>query len=99
MNVRKTEPKALPVIPPCEYVYHVVRYVTKLGKGCWKVRTVRYASYELRLRHHGDDGMYFASETVANDVKNVKEKYEKDVQVHVPSYYSNQTAQENENAF
>ena len=84
MNVRKIEPVSLPTIPPCEYVYHVMRQTTKLGKICWKVRRVRYVSYELRLRHHGDDGLYFASEAVANDVKSVKEKYEKDVQVHAP---------------
>ena len=78
------QPVALPTIPPCEYVYHVVRSTSKLGKVIWKVRRVRYASYELRLAHHGDDGRYFASEAVANDVKAVKEKYEKDVQVHAP---------------
>ena len=89
MKTRKIEPLALPTIPPCEFVYHVMQYRTKLGKVCWKVRCVRYASYELRLRHHGDDGMYFASEAVANDVKSVKEKYDKDVQVHVPKAVNN----------
>ena len=89
MNVRKIESVALPTIPPCEFVFHVVRYTSKLGKVGWKIRRVRYASYELRLAHHGDDGLYFASETVASDVKSVKEKYEKDVQVHAPKAVNN----------
>ena len=76
--------KALPTIPDCEFVYHVVRRLSPLGKPFWVVLKVRYTSYVLRLRHHGDDGMYFASESVADDVRAVKEKYEKDVAVHVP---------------
>lgn len=77
-------PKALPTIPECEFVYHVVRYVSKLGNVSWKVRRVRYLSYKNRLAYCGDDGRYFASEAVANDVRAVKEKYEKDVAIHVP---------------
>ena len=78
------QPVALPTIPETEFVYHVVRRVSPMGKIQWLVRRVRYENYVLRLRHYGDDGMYFASEAVANDVKAVKEKYEKDVQIHVP---------------
>lgn len=75
-------PKALPTIPPCKYVYHVVRRVSPKGRVQWVVRRAMYNSYVLRLRHHGDDGMYFASEAVANDVKLVKERYQRDVAPH-----------------
>lgn len=81
---KTVKPKALPTIPQQQFVFHVVRQVSKLGKVTWGVRRVRYASYVLRLRHHGDDGLYFASDVVARDVAEVKQKYEKDVQIHVP---------------
>lgn len=79
MKRNEFSPKALPTIPECEYVYHVVRRVSLEGKTKWIVRRARYSSYVLRLRHHGDDGMYFASEKVANDVRNVKELYQRNV--------------------
>lgn len=82
MRKSNFQPLALPRIPECKYVYHVVRRVSPKGHIQWVVRRAMYQSYVLRLRHHGDDGMYFASESVANDVKAVKEKYEKDVMVH-----------------
>ena len=78
------QPVALPTIPETDFVYHVVRRVSPLGKVLWIVRRATYTSYVLRLRHHGDDGMYFASESVANDVAAVKQKYEKDVLIHAP---------------
>ena len=84
MRKKNFQPMALPTIPACEYVYHVVRRVSPLGNVFWIVLTVRYNSYELRLRYFGDDGLYFASSVVANDVKAVKQKYEKDVQLHAP---------------
>ena len=84
MKKTNFEPKALPTIPECEYVYHVIRRVSLYGGVKWIVRRAKYSSYVLRLRHEGDDGMYFASETVANDMKAVKEKYEKNVAPHVP---------------
>ena len=77
-------PLALPRIPYTgDPVYHAVRRVSPLGKPFWVVLTVQYASYVLRLRHHGDDGRYFASEAVARDYCAVKQKYERDVQPHV----------------
>ena len=79
MKKNDFEPKALPTIPECEYVYHVVRRVSLHGNVQWVVRRAMYSSYVLRLRHHGDDGLYFASETVANDVRAVKEQYNKNV--------------------
>lgn len=82
MKKNDFSPVALPTIPPCKYVYHVIRRVSPHGAVQWVVRRALYSSYVLRLRHHGDDGMYFASESVANDVKAVKEKYEKDVMIH-----------------
>ena len=84
MKKNDFQPVALPTIPETEFVYHVVRRVSPMGKIQWLVRRVRYENYVLRLRHYGDDGRYFASEAVANDVKAVKEKYERDVQIHVP---------------
>ena len=83
--MKKTiEPKALPTIPECEYVYHVIRRVSPHGDVKWVVRRAMYSSYVLRLRHHGDDGMYFASERVAKDYAEIKQKYEKDVAPHAP---------------
>lgn len=82
MKKNDFSPVALPTIPPCKYVYHVIRRVNPNGAVQWVVRRAMYSSYVLRLRHHGDDGMYFASESVANDVKAVKERYEKDVMIH-----------------
>lgn len=82
MKKNDFSPVALPTIPPCKYVYHVIRRVSPHGAIKWVVRRAMYSSYVLRLRHHGDDGMYFASESVANDVKAVKERYEKDVMIH-----------------
>lgn len=75
-------PLALPTIPPCKYVYHVIRRVSPNGAVQWVVRRAMYQSYVLRLRHHGDDGMYFASEIVAKDYAEIKQKYEKDVLIH-----------------
>ena len=77
------EPIARPTIPPCDVVYHAVRRVSPLGKATWIVRRARYKNYVLRLRHHGDDGRYFASESVAKDYCAVKQKYERDVQPHI----------------
>ena len=79
MRKRNFQPKALPRIPETDFVYHVCHRVSPLGKSVWTLRKVRYASYVLRLRYHGDDGLYFASEAVANDVRAVKEAYEKNV--------------------
>ena len=84
MKKNDFQPVALPTIPETEFVYHVVRRVSPMEKIQWLVRRVRYENYVLRLRHYGDDGMYFASETVANDVAAVKQKYEKDVLIHAP---------------
>ena len=84
MKKNNFQPVALPTIPETEFVYHVVRRVSPMEKIQWLVRRVRYENYVLRLRHHGDDGMYFASETVANDVAAVKQKYEQDVLIHAP---------------
>ena len=84
MSRKKIEPKALPTIPPCKYVYHVVRRVSPKGRVQWVVRRAMYNSYVLRLRHHGDDGMYFASEIVAKDYAEVKQKWERDVAPHAP---------------
>ena len=84
MSRKKIEPKALPTIPPCKYVYHVVRRVSPKGRVQWVVRRAMYNSYVLRLRYHGDDGMYFASEIVAKDYAEIKQKYEMDVAPHAP---------------
>ena len=82
MRISNFEPIALPTIPPCKYVYHVIRRVSPHGAVQWVVRRAMYSSYVLRLRHHGDDGMYFASELVAKDYAEIKQKYEKDVMIH-----------------
>ena len=79
MMKRMDAPLAVPTIPECKFVYHVIHW-----KGHWVVRAVRYQSYKTRLAYYGDDGLYFASEVVANDVRAVKEKYEKDVAIHAP---------------
>ena len=82
MKRKNFEPLALPTIPVCDFVFHVVRRVSPLGNVKWIVRRVRYESYVIRLRYHGDDGMYFASECVAQDTVTIKEKYEFDVLPH-----------------
>lgn len=84
MKKNDFSPVALPTIPPCKYVYHVIRRVSPHGAVKWVVRRAMYNSYVLRLRHHGDDGMYFASEIVAKDYAEIKQKYEMDVAPHAP---------------
>ena len=84
MNVRKIEPLAPPKIPPCKYVYHVVKTHSKSGKTRWIIRKALYSSYVLRLRYWGDDGLWFASEIVASDTVTVKMKYQRDVEPHAP---------------
>lgn len=84
MKKNDFSPVALPTIPPCKYVYHVIRRVSPHGAVQWVVRRAMYSSYVLRLRHHGDDGMYFASEIVAKDYAEIKQKYEMDVAPHAP---------------
>ena len=79
MRKSNFQPKALPTIPVCKFVYHVCHRVSPSGKSFWIVRKATYESYVLRLRHYGDDGLYFADEAVANDVRASKEKYEKNV--------------------
>lgn len=84
MRKSNFEPLALPTIPPCKYVYHVIRRVSPHGAVQWVVRRAMYSSYVLRLRYWGDDELWFASEIVASDTVTVKMKYQRDVEPHAP---------------
>ena len=84
MRKSNFEPLALPRIPECKYVYHVVKTHSKSGKTRWIIRKALYSSYVLRLRYWGDDELWFASEIVASDTVTVKMKYQMDVEPHAP---------------
>lgn len=52
-----------------KYLYHVIKTRTKLGNLKYSVRKCTVESYELRLKTHGDDGMYFETEDKAIEVR------------------------------
>lgn len=57
-----------PTLPESEFVYHVIKFRSKLGVKKWKVRSVRWTSYLSRIKHYGNDGRYFSTKEKAEKV-------------------------------
>lgn len=47
-------------------LYHVIKSKTKTGKTRFAVRPCSIDSYNLRMKTHEDDGLYFETREAAN---------------------------------
>ena len=67
-GVTSEKNRSTPILPENEFVFHVIRFRSKYGAIKWIVKAVRWASYLSRMKHYGDDGLYFSTKEKAAQV-------------------------------